>query len=47
MHTKQKLEQKISKHTVQNQSLCLQNSPGIHYHHSQHTCRLTEPAYVV
>jgi len=41
------LEQKINKFTTQNQSLCLQNITDIHYHHSQHTCRLTEPAHVL
>jgi len=45
MHTKQNFEQKIVKLTAQNQSLCSQNNTGIHYHHSQHTCRLTEPAH--
>ena len=44
MHTKQKFEQKIGKLTAQIKSLCLQKSTGIHYHHSQHTCRLTESA---
>ena len=47
MHTKQKSEQKIGKPTAQNKSLCLQNRTGIHYHHSQHICRLTEPAHVL
>jgi len=41
------LEQKIGKITAQNKSLCLQNITGIHYHHSQQTCRLTEPAHVL
>jgi len=49
MQTKQKFEQKIGKLTAQNQALFLQSSTGIrvHYHHSQHTCRLTEPAHVL
>jgi len=33
-------EKKISK-------LSAQNSTDIHYHHSQHPCRLTEPARVL
>ena len=47
MHTKQKLEQKISKLVAQNQSLCVKNSTEIHYRHSQHNYRLTEPAHVL
>jgi len=47
MLTKQMFEQKIGMLTTQNNSLCLQNSTDTHYHHSQHTCRLTEPANVL
>jgi len=47
MHTKQKFDQKTGKLTAQNNSLCLQNITDSHYYHSQHTCRLTEPALVL
>jgi len=47
MHTEQNFEQKMSKLTARNQSFCLQNNTDIHCHHSQHTCRLTEPTHVL
>ena len=47
MHTKQKLEQKIGKLATQNNFLYLKNITDIHYHHSQHTFRLTEAAHVL